>query len=446
MIRAVVFQSPAPTATRGATASTTIAAVAIGVTAEAIVRQGAFYRTDAVVVAVVAAGLVVAGLAAGVERRHLTVIVPVVALALWWLAGAARHDSLPSFLPLGASMLGFGAGFVATAGLDAGHRRAAAAVVLGFGAASAAVGLVAEAFRLYPVAARAQDLWRVSTTLTYANAGGLLLAMALLLGLGLDQRNRWVRLGVFLCLAGLAATQSRGAVLACVVALTLVPLSQLRAAGVALVTGVLVGLVAIATSSGDGVRPEVVVAAGLGCGVVVLPGLLSSPRLSRRRQVGLRVALVALSAAALAVGAVLAAEHGHLSRRLTQDRTPEWSAAVEQWLSSPILGVGPDKPLVLDPLTDTTVDFAHQEYLQVLAGTGVVGAALLGAVGAGLVLALRRRDALCCGAVGAVVAFGLAGAFDYVWHLPSLGLVAGWAAGIAAVRTPSPTAPSPNSV
>jgi hypothetical protein len=428
----LAIPSPADTAARRATTAATIAAVVVGLTVEGVVRKGAFHNTDALVVAVASAGLIVARVVVGIERRNLAVLVPLLALTLWWLASAARHGAPESFLPLGASMLGFGAGFLATASLDAAHRKAAAAAMLGIGAVSAGAGLVAEAFRLFPVAARAQDLWRLSTTLTYANAAGLLLAMALLFGLGLDQRNGWVRLAIFLCVAGLVTTQSRGAVLACLLAATLVPWSQLRSGWISLVVGILVGLVAVATSSGNGARPAVVIAAAVGCIVVVLPGLSSWRRLSWHQMVTVQAVLLLVTVAALVFTSLAAAQHGHLSRRLDQDRTPEWRAAVDQWQSSPALGVGPDKPLVLDPLTDTTTDYAHDEYLQVLAGGGLVGAALLVAVGVGLASLSRRHDVISSCAVAALVAFAVAGALDYDWHLPALGLVGGWAAGLVA--------------
>ncbi len=107
-----------------------------------------------------------------------------------------------------------------------------------------------------------------------------------------------------------------------------------------------------------------------------------------------------------------------------------------------MLGVGPDRPLTLDAATQTIATFAHSEYLQVLAGGGVVGEVLLVASGVAVVTALSRRDPLAVAGSAAVIAFALAGTVDFVWQLPALALVAGWAAGLAA-RSPPPVPPCP---
>ena len=62
------------------------------------------------------------------------------------------------------------------------------------------------------------------------------------------------------------------------------------------------------------------------------------------------------------------------------DRTSEWSAALRQWVSSPLVGVGPDRTLVLQADGGSTAHFAHNESLQVAADGGLVGLGLLGLV------------------------------------------------------------------
>ena len=128
------------------------------------------------------------------DRPAQAVAASVGALALWWLVRAAAQGRPGSFLPLGASFVGFVAAFLATRGLSGGYRVFATQVVVALGAVSAAVGLLAATTRRYPLAMPAQNLWRVATTLTYSNAAGVLLAMAVLVGLGLDQRARLTRL------------------------------------------------------------------------------------------------------------------------------------------------------------------------------------------------------------------------------------------------------------
>lgn len=375
-------------------------------------------------------------------------VVPIAALAAWWMAGAIAHGVPGAFLPFGASMLGFVAAFLAMRGLDDRGRRIAAFGFVGIGAASAAGGLVAEALRAFPIAARAQQLWRVSTTLDYANAGGLMLAMALLVALGLDHRRRLTRLGVCLCAAALVATQSRGAVLAAALALCVVPLAQLAGELRALAVGTVAGLAVVAMSPGDSPRPFDIVVVVVAVLLTLLPP--SAPGrwrrwctrpLDRRRMLGILAATV-IALALLGVGGL--ALRIPISRRLNQDRLAEWSAAVGQWRSAPLVGVGPDKPLLLDTATGATVPFAHSEYLQVLASSGVIGEVLLLGTAVALASCMTRRDPATSCALGAVIAFALAGGVDFVWHLPALGLLGGWAAGLAAQPPPTAGHPRPS--
>lgn len=410
-----------------------LAAVVAGLTIAAALRRGAFHPVNAFGVGV--AALVVAGLRLGlrVDRRAKWVAAALGALAVWWFVVADIHGTPASFLPLGASMLGFLAAFLVMRHLGADRRPLAALVFALIGAGASAVGLVAVVVRWFPMAERAQNLWRLSTVLTYSNAAGLMLAMALLVGLGLDLDRRLARVAVCLCLAGLMATESRGAALALVLAIGLVPWAQLRSAIRPLALGAVAGAVVVATATGDAARPLT----GLVVLVAVLAAAFVPPGTARRRPgkwllIGGAAAAVALLAAA---GFVLRVP---IARRLNNDRTPEWSAAVAQWRSSPVVGVGPDKPLLLDAATRTITSFAHNEYLQVTAGGGLLAAGLLVLVALSLASVVRRVDAGTSCAAAALVAFAVAGAFDFTWHLPALGLMAGWAAGLAGTPGPAP--------
>ena len=167
------------------------------------------------------------------DRRSVAVVAAMGALALWWLIRALAQGRPGAFLPLGASIDRFlGCAFLATRRLDGKYRVLATQLVVAVGAVSAAAGLLATTARWYPLAMPAQNLWRLSTTLTYSNAAGALLAVALLVGLGLDQRAPTTRLMVCLCAAGLVATQSRAAVLGALVGVVVVPVAQLRRSAV----------------------------------------------------------------------------------------------------------------------------------------------------------------------------------------------------------------------
>ena len=115
-----------------------------------------------------------------------------------------------------------------------------------------------------------------------------------------------------------------------------------------------------------------------------------------------------------------------------EDRSAEWSSALHQWASAPLSGVGPDRELVFRASDGTSAHFAHNEYLQVGADAGIVGVGLLGLVALSLVRALRRMDVLSsCAVAAAVACLAVAGAFDFDWHLPVVGLLGGWCAGLA---------------
>jgi hypothetical protein len=393
------------------------------------VRQGAFYRPDSFVVLVVAVGLVVIHLR-DLDARSCVVTAACAGCAAWWLVAAVVHGRTGSFLPLGASMLGFLASFLVVRRVGAASRASAGLVLATIGAGAAAIGLAASAMRWYPLAMPSQDLWRLATTLTYSDAAGLLLGVSLLVALGLDPRNLLVRLDVSLCAAGLVATQSRGAVLAVLVGAFLVPWGAIRRARWSLLTGLCGGILIVGTSSGSARQPlvGVAVAALITMGALARPTAKFAPPRSRH--------VLLAAGAALALAAVAAvALHTPIERRVelasTSDRVAEWHAALDQWGSSFWTGVGPDVILRVHAREGTYAYFAHDEYLQVAAGAGVVGALLL-LVTAGSVAAMtRRRDVLSSCAAGALVAFAVAAAFDFDWHLAALGLVGGWAAGLA---------------
>ena len=424
-------------------------AIVIGMTAAEILRQGAFFAKDAFGVAVVSGGLIVFELAAGVDRRARRVALAIGVCALWWWVAAVAHGQGKAFLPLGASMLGFLAGFLVVRRLDEDQRMWAATAIATIGAAAAAIGLEASVTRHFPLAMPAQNLWRLSTTLTYADAAGLLVGIALLVGVSLDQHRWLARVDVYLCAAALVATQSRGAALAVVAGAFLVPLTTARAALRALLVGIASGLVVVATSSGPDKHPVagVAVLAGLVVAVVVRP-----PATFRRVTISRRALVRTTLAFAVCAIVAFIALRTPIQRRVelssTNDRVVEWTAAFKQWWSSPITGTGPDKILRFHAKQGTYAHFAHNEYLQVAAGSGAVGFVLLLLAIAAVAAALRRDDALRSCACGALVAFVFAGLLDFDWHLSALGIVAGCVAGLAAARegvTP-PRAPPADAV
>jgi O-antigen ligase len=424
----------APAGTAGAPLPAAFAVVA-GLTAAEIVRQGAFYPADAFVVAVISAGLIVRSWT-GIDGRARWVALAVTACTGWWFLSAVVHGRAQAFLPLGASMTAFLAAFLVVRRLDAGQRLGAAQALATIGAGAAVIGLAASVMRWFPLAMPAQNLWRLSTSLTYSDAAGMLLGMALLTGIALDQHRWLTRVDVSLCMAGLVATQSRGAVLGVLVGACVVPMAAARRALRSILAGLVGGLVVVGTSSGPAHHPLAGVVVGA---VIVAAGGIRRPRHGRR--ITRRQVRVTIVATVVAVAFATAALHTPIQRRVelasTSDRITEWHAAFDQWRSSPWIGVGPDRLLTFHAVDGTYAFFAHNEYLQVLAGAGVVGELLLLVAVGTVAVAVRREDTLSSCGVAALAVFAVAGALDFDWHLAVLGLMGGWVCGLAG-RTPCP--------
>lgn len=401
----------------------------------AALRDGAFWSGQARLVSIAS---LVLGAAALVmrrpDRRTALVLVGLLVLGAWWLLRAGTTGSLGAFLPLGAGIVAFAAAYASVRLLSGSARDSAALAMVGLGAGCALLGFVGLTWRITPLALPAQGLWRMSSTVTYADAAGVVCAVCLLLALGCNRYPVFLRVAVCLTSAGVLASQSRGAILACVCAGLLVPWRRYARFSVALIAGVALGVTSIATSPRSGAVPLL--------GLMVLVAVVVAsidwqnaswwPMVKRRR---LAVGAVVVCAAAV----VTALLHHELALRTLApsdgDRTSEWSAALRQWASSPLVGVGPDRTLVLQADGGNTAHFVHNEYLQVAADGGIVGLGLLGVVAYSLARVLQRFDVLATCSLAALVCFAIAGAFDFDWHLPIIGLLGGWCAGLAARRT-----------
>jgi hypothetical protein len=279
-----------------------------------------------------------------------------------------------------------------------------------------------------------QGLWRLSSTLTYADAAGLVLGMCLLVALGLDAAPVLVRIAVCLTAAGVLATQSRGAYVAFLGACLVVPWRRYVHFAVPLVAGIVVGAGAIASSPDSGSVPW------LGLLVVLAVGVSAAPwpeRLTLPARLTTRVAIV-LSVLVVALLVVAALHHEIGLRALApsdQDRSVEWSTALHQWASAPLTGVGPDRLLVFHAVDGSFAHFVHNEYLQIGADAGAIGAILLAVSAVAVIRVVRRTDPLSSCAAAALVCFAIAGAFDFDWHLSFVGVLGGWCVGLATRKT-----------
>ncbi len=93
-------------------------------------------------------------------------------------------------------------------------------------------------------------------------------------------------------------------------------------------------------------------------------------------------------------------------------------------------GWAPTRLLYFHAADGNYAHFSHNEYLQMLADSGLIGAALLVVTGVCVVRAVRREDVATSCAAAALLAFAVVATLDFDWHLAALGLVGGWVAGI----------------
>ena len=398
-------------------------------------RDGGFWPAQAAAIALIAVVLLAVSLVTAPRDRGSTfVIVSLLVLTAWWWIRSATCGGGADFLPLGASMLAFAAAFAATRALRGDARQWAALAMAGLGATVSLTGFVGLIGRWSPLALPAQGLWRLSASLTYADAAGLACAVCLLLALGCTRAPMLVRVIVCLNVAGVVATQSRGAAAALACGCLLVPWTRYKEMALPLAAGVALGVAAVASSPQRSAVPWL----GAVLVIAVALALLNlSLRLRVLRGTHAQVAASALAVAGFAVAALLV--HHEIGLRALapsdQDRSAEWTAAFHQWTSAPLVGVGPDRLLALGANDGSWAHFAHNEYLQITADAGLVGLALVGLTGASLGGTLRRTGPLSSAAVACLVCWAVGGLFDFSWHLPALGLLGGWCAGLATQGT-----------
>jgi hypothetical protein len=411
-----------------------VAALLFGLMLVEGLREGGFWRADAFVVAVAAAVFLTAAIAiTPSDRGSSMVMISVVLLALWWLVRAQTSGSLREFLPLGASFLAFAAAFAAVRPLTGRAREAAGLGVVCLGAGGALVGFAGLIWRWYPMAMPAQGLWRLSSTLTYSDAAGLALGICLLVALGTDLCPWLTRMAVCLCAGGLLATQSRGAYVALACACLLVPWHRYARFLVPLLAGAGLGVAAMVSSPDTGYVPWLgaVLILAIGAAAVARWDIGSFAVGTPRRVVVVLVLFCAV------IGALSLLHHEIGLRAFApsdQDRSVEWSTALHQWRTAPIVGVGPDRLLEFHAPDGTYAHFVHNEFLQIAADAGIVGVAFLGLAALSVIRVVRRFDVLSSCATAALVCWAVAGAFDFDWHLPFVGLLGGWCAGLASRR------------
>jgi hypothetical protein len=280
--------------------------------------------------------------------------------------------------------------------------------------------------------------------LGYANACGVLAAIAVVIVLGAAARSRVAALALVPLALGLALSGSRGAMLALLVglaALAVLHPQRRELAGTALVllpVPAALAVLALRSHVGDAnvssavvAHDCIVVSAAAGIALVV-----QGAAALRLRRVVVPIGPAAVAAVALAAAAVAGATF-----RLG-DRAAYWHVAWLDVRAHPLLGSGPGtyaREWLAHRPTPTGVLNAHNLYLETLAELGPVGLALLVAtLGMPLVVAVRRRTPVGAVAAAAYATFLVHAALDWDWQMPAV-TVAGLLCGVCAFRGASST-------
>jgi O-antigen ligase len=372
---------------------------------------------------------------------------PVMAGALAVLAtGAISTVASELSGPLGApyavaSLARWGALFgiscgVAVVALDAEARRKLLEAVTAAAAIVSAIGLIQH---VYPAAVTMPVISAPGGTFGNRNMAGEAVAMSLPLGIGalLGARGRQKRtsIALSLCIAlvYLAVTRTRGAWLGGVAgAVTVMVLARPRLSRRALAVGGVAATLAL-----------------LGA---ILPGRLIPRDLgdSKRAASGLEVAEWSFDPRSTAV----------------RTRLGLWQRSLRMWRDYPVLGAGPGNWPVLFPryaepgashdgvLTSALAPRqAHDDFLERLSETGVLGFGAFVVLVAGTAIATRRRLATgdadtrvaAAGAAGSLVALLVEGLTGFPLDMPATVMLSGVAIGLVAGERPPAEAAPPSS-
>jgi len=416
------------------TAALLVAALAAG----ALQQGGFFERGQVSVAALLAAALVSALPADRASEPTLRLAFAAGALAVGWAlvrafpSGSLRAAASEAFL-----LTALGVVVALTRRLDEPGRRLAVAGVLGVGVVLAATAWIGVVWRVTPWALTSAGLWRGASTITYANATGCLLAALALMCLALlgrDRRSLHLTVVLTLLLIGLVTTLSRAAALSFLVGLAVLVLLRktivLRAlAGPLLGTAMAFVFLLPSIPASNHPRPLLGLG-GLAIGVAVAAALAAA---GRRGIVAMTIAVLAVAAVGLTypgVSGSLDAAGNRLSVSRLETGSPARSrlhhTALDLFAREPVVGVGPGR-FVRESTKHGELHvqgYVHDEYAQLLAEQGLIGAAL----GAVLLIALARllwkgrldapSPALWASCVAAFVVVSVHAGFDFVWHVP----------------------------
>ncbi|MGO1511280.1 MAG: O-antigen ligase family protein, partial [Actinomycetales bacterium] len=335
------------------------------------------------------------------------------------------------------------------------------------------VGLTSRADRFLVAAVAAWLLWAGISTLIHGSSVALLspyLTAPVIVLLGVVAGRALAARAP----GRLVATGSAVVALAVLFAIPFYANAQ-AALGIQLVA--LTGLIALADTPADPVRPRsltlplpailalvlgALLAARAQAGTVLVIAVAAvlalavarDNRPARRRLPAPRTVvaagMVVIAAAALAV--VWLGTRGAWPSLLTSSgslsstRHMLWGDALKLWEHNPVLGSGPGSFLDASPLAGTREHLheAHSSILQVGAELGILGVLLfLALLAAGLAVAAQYRGPASLVAVAAWTALAVHSMIDHLYEFPPLTFAAGLVLGYGAAAAPGAAAPGP---
>lgn len=393
-----------------------------------ILRHGGFGRRDTFVLA---AGLVVLAIAARPAAFPRPSRTGWLALTIGLGVAAAAAGWPPGTWPVAATLAAGWAAFAV--GLAVARARGTDALldlVVWAAVAVVVIGLAGIAVHHAPWAQPSRGTWRLAGPFGYANAAAALLAMALApAAWRAGQRpGRVSRALLALIALGLVATLSRGGLVAGAVALAAVARSGAAPRQVLMrpLLAAAVGAPAVlAAVAGAPLAPLLV-----GVGLVAATAIAAGPRRPRRPSPRPVVAALAATTAAVAAVILLTPLGANRLSLASENRLAVWRLAAERVGDDPFFGGGPGTLRLVGVHRDTPVltPYAHNEYLQALAETGLVGlgsiAVALGAFALAASRTGRARSPAGGAARASCLAFVIHSAVDFVWRFPLLVAVA----------------------
>jgi len=401
-------------------------------------RKGAFFKPDVVVLPCLCLALAATSpVVLRWLRDHPVPVLAGVVVTAWWVADAAIWRHPVESWRLAATWVCAAAGYGVARSLPLVSRRIAALAITALGFGLAVAGLVLVCVHATAWTWTDERSLRFQGPLTYPSAIGLYLLVTLLAslevwratggasagtdaiaGAGTSNTTRLATVVRAIIMLGVVSTDSRGA-LASLVVLLCFPWIRHELGRSAVAT--LIAAPALLYGQRDGVRPILLlVAVVLAIAIAMLPKSLM-------RQAFRYLAIPAIVLA----GWLLATQHRAVSGidASWTERGHILRGAVTVFGAHSLLGAGPDPAIPTTTLSGLPgIDaFAHNEPLEILLSTGIVGMLVFVVAALVVVRALwARRSRVAMPVFATALAGGLV---DFVWHFPALGLLCGVVAG-----------------